>query len=198
MFETTLKINTSLKAAQYPSITESVKLIFPEAVFLHVVRNPLTEFAELRDNDPDKDNAIKFAYLWRESVREWIQFARSNTVSYFIVSRDPELSTLKMKFKDHLLLEMAFKSNHTVVRWQSLREVGNPNVSLAVNLALNGTFQEPLEFSFQQRNWSNIPKTDRLLISKICMWEMRLLRHISVGASIPLTGEQWPMDEQRY
>ena len=198
MFETTLKINTSLKAAQYPSITESVKLIFPEAVFLHVVRNPLTEFAELRDNDPDNDNAIKFAYLWRESVREWIQFARSNTVSYFIVSRDPELSTLKMKFKDHLLLEMAFKSHHTVVRWQSLREVGNPNVSLAVKLALNGTFQEPLEFSFQQRNWSNIPKPDRLLISKICMWEMRLLRHISVGASIPLTGEQWPMDEQRY
>lgn len=193
-----LKINTSLQVAQYPSIIESVKLIFPEAVFLHIVRNPLTEFAESRNNDSDRDNVIRFAYRWREAVREWIQFARSNTVSYYVISRDPELSTLKMEFKDHLLLKMAFKPRQTVVRWQSLREIGNPNVSFAVNLALKGTFEEPLEFPFQQSNWSNIPEPDRLLISEICVWEMRLLRHISVGASIPLTGEQWPKDEQQY
>src|SRR5436190_1784180 len=79
----------------------------PEALFLHVVRNPATELVDLMQGGSAPAPA-EFALTWVSVVREWMQFGARRPDRYLVVARDPVVSQSEQgpKGGDALLLRL--------------------------------------------------------------------------------------------
>jgi hypothetical protein len=155
-------------------------VLFPQAVFLHVVRNPLTELAEWRAGG-DAPGPTEFALAWVAPVREWFGFAMHSPGRYFALGRDPVLTTEPGELSDGepILLEPGPRRREGAALGRlALRELGR-SLDPIVSALARPRPPRPIVPAFHSESAVPVPDLDqpsREAILRVCGWEMILLR----------------------
>jgi len=171
--------------------------LMPEALFVHVVRNPLTEYAELAGS-PDAPTPAELAWRWVTAVREWLQVGLGSPQRYVVVARDPLVSSrddVMVAEGDALVLGVDLKPAHAVLSWRSIVELGGSLDAVTRRFGMEaGGPTVPLSFPVTG-TVAGVPEAARHRIVQIAAGEMILLRMIGRRQVRDIVPPRLPRDE---
>ncbi|MBN1566181.1 MAG: hypothetical protein JXA10_20250 [Anaerolineae bacterium] len=168
---------------QYPTIIDTLDRLFVNARILYIFNNPLVEI----QGNLSAVEVVTYAYRWREAARLFLDYGRRSPDRVFYLSFNPNWSSNFRPRRDNelLLMKMAFRDHHTVIRWQSLEEIGNSTDGLAQFFSL----ESPLSTAeFILKSPVSLDTDTQNTVIQILGYEMLIFRSIGVGEYISARG----------